>query len=67
VDTESGTVTWPGGIDLAHEPLYEHGHAHRLSPPDRRADSQLASARRSGTKLDKIRNTVHCSGRISKG
>lgn len=23
VDDESGTVAWPGGIDLAPEPLYE--------------------------------------------
>jgi hypothetical protein len=30
VDTESGTVTWPGGIDLAPEPLYEQAHAHPL-------------------------------------
>jgi hypothetical protein len=31
VDTESGAVTWPGGIDLAREPLYEHAHAHPLA------------------------------------
>jgi hypothetical protein len=30
VDGESGTVTWPGGIDLAPEPLYEQAHAHPL-------------------------------------
>jgi hypothetical protein len=30
VDGESGTVTWPGGIDLAPEPLYEEAHAHPL-------------------------------------
>jgi hypothetical protein len=30
VDTESGTVTWPGGIDLAPEPLYEQARAHPL-------------------------------------
>ena len=30
VDTESGTVTWPGGIALAPEPLYEQAHAHPL-------------------------------------
>jgi len=30
VDTESGTVVWPGGIDLAPEPLYEQAHAHPL-------------------------------------
>jgi hypothetical protein len=32
---------------------------------DRRAGSPLASARRSGTQLDKIHLTLHCSGRIS--
>ena len=30
VDRESGTVSWPGGIDLAPEPLYEQAHAHPL-------------------------------------
>jgi Protein of unknown function (DUF2442) len=30
VNTESGTITWPGGIDLAPEPLYEQAHAHPL-------------------------------------
>lgn len=30
VDTEAGTVTWPGGIDLAPEPLYDHARAHPL-------------------------------------
>jgi hypothetical protein len=30
VDRESGTVTWPGGIDLAPEPLYEQASAHPL-------------------------------------
>ena len=30
VDTESGTVTWPGGIDLAPERLYEQAQAHPL-------------------------------------
>jgi uncharacterized protein DUF2442 len=30
VDPESGTVTWPGGIDLAPEPLYAQAHAHPL-------------------------------------
>jgi len=30
VHAESGTVVWPGGIDLAPEPLYEQAHAHPL-------------------------------------
>jgi Protein of unknown function (DUF2442) len=30
VDTESGTVAWPGGIDLAPEPLYQQARAHPL-------------------------------------
>jgi Protein of unknown function (DUF2442) len=30
VDAQAGTVTWPGGIDLAPEPLYEQAHAHPL-------------------------------------
>jgi hypothetical protein len=28
VDPEAGTVVWPGGIDLAPEPLYEQAKAH---------------------------------------
>jgi len=27
---QSGTVAWPGGIDLAPELLYEQAHAHPL-------------------------------------
>jgi hypothetical protein len=30
VDLEAGTVTWPDGIDLAPEPLYEQAKAHPL-------------------------------------
>jgi hypothetical protein len=30
VDAQAGTVTWPGGINLAPEPLYEQAHAHPL-------------------------------------
>jgi hypothetical protein len=30
VDSEAGTVTWPDGIDLAPEPLYEQALAHPL-------------------------------------
>ena len=30
VEAESGTVVWPGGIDLAPEPLYEQAHSHPL-------------------------------------
>jgi len=30
VDPEAGTITWPDGIDLAPEPLYEQAKAHPL-------------------------------------
>jgi hypothetical protein len=30
IDTEAGTLTWPDGIDLAPEPLYEQAKAHPL-------------------------------------
>jgi hypothetical protein len=30
VDREAGTSVWPGGIDLAPEPLYEQAKAHPL-------------------------------------
>ncbi|MGH9918073.1 MAG: DUF2442 domain-containing protein [Nitrososphaerales archaeon] len=30
VDAEAGTIAWPGGIDLAPEPLYEEALAHPL-------------------------------------
>jgi hypothetical protein len=36
VDPEAGTVAWPGGIDLAPEPLYE------LAKPDARGGRQTA-------------------------
>jgi hypothetical protein len=31
LDAEAGTVAWPGGIDLAPEPLYEQAKAHPLA------------------------------------
>ena len=31
LDAEAGTVVWPGGIDLAPEPLYEQAKAHPLA------------------------------------
>jgi len=30
IDPEAGTVVWPGGIDLAPEPLYEQAKARKL-------------------------------------
>jgi hypothetical protein len=32
IDSEAGTLTWPDGIDLAAEPLYEQAKAHPLLP-----------------------------------
>ena len=29
-DPEAGTLVWPGGIDLAPEPLYQQAKAHPL-------------------------------------
>lgn len=28
VDGEAGTITWPGGLDMAPEPLYEEASRH---------------------------------------
>jgi hypothetical protein len=30
VDPEAGTITWPGDLDMAPEPLYEQARAHPL-------------------------------------
>ena len=29
-DPEAGTITWPGDLDMAPEPLYEQARAHPL-------------------------------------
>ena len=30
VDPEAGTISWPGGLDMAPEPLYEEARSHRV-------------------------------------
>jgi hypothetical protein len=31
VDPEAGTITWPDGLDLAPEPLYDEASRHRVA------------------------------------
>jgi hypothetical protein len=31
VDPEAGTITWPNGLDLAPEPLYDEARRHRIT------------------------------------
>ena len=31
VDPDAGTITWPGGLDMAPEPLYEQARRHRVA------------------------------------
>ena len=33
VDREAGTITWPNGVDLAPEPLYQEARLNRAGPP----------------------------------
>jgi hypothetical protein len=37
VDREIGTVIWPGGLDMAPEPLYEEARKRRVLRPSRAA------------------------------
>ena len=30
IDPEAGTITWPGGLDMAPEPLYEEARRHAV-------------------------------------
>lgn len=32
VDAESGTIGWPGGLDMAPEPLYAEARRHLVHP-----------------------------------
>jgi len=32
VDAEAGTITWPDGLDMAPEPLYEEARRHPVHP-----------------------------------
>mgnify|MGYP000657410653 CR=1 FL=1 len=32
VDREAGTISWPGGLDLAPEPLYEEARRNPVQP-----------------------------------
>jgi hypothetical protein len=34
VDQESGTIAWPGEIDLAPEPLYEEARRNPIAPAE---------------------------------
>ena len=31
VDPEAGTITWPDGLDMAPEPLYDEARRHRIA------------------------------------
>jgi hypothetical protein len=31
VDSEAGTITWPDGLDMAPEPLYDEARQHRVA------------------------------------
>lgn len=32
VDAEAGTISWPGGLDMAPEPLYAEAQRHLVQP-----------------------------------
>jgi hypothetical protein len=32
VDREAGTISWPGGLDMAPEPLYDEARRHPARP-----------------------------------
>jgi len=35
VDAQAGTITWPNGVDMAPEPLYQEACRRRIAPASR--------------------------------
>jgi hypothetical protein len=67
VDTESGTVAWPGGIDRPPSRSTSRRTLTRSSPPSLTVRQRPASARLPGTQLDKIHHKVERRDRAGRG